>query len=595
MEKIMSSAEKTIFGLKKYQFFIFLSISVIWLIGCFACLFPFPQVRNLIIELAAFILGRPLRNLNYWHSFIKTYTVIGIFTYIVFFLLFFLNDYLSHFLDGKRTGKILILASSFFVFLIMFRANWTFSDDHIFISTTAINKYAPFLILPSLGRFWPLGYTHYNFPLFLFQRMGINTGLPVEVHLMVISIFFVVTFFCLYLLFSKIEPLEYKKYPAFTLFFACTFFILGGNFVFVYLYLIFAETPIIMLFSVFMLMYYKALKTDKLKYYAVAVIAAMYSTYCKEPVFGVFLVIAIINIIFHYKESSKRERIFYIILIANAAIFIFMYYFFVFQNASGFYNQGRVSSGRFKMALLVFLNDPILVVMFLFGFLRLFFILGGKQRECLYYDSLLFAGISYVFAYFILRLEAGYYYAPAVILFLPSLVYWVKNTYGKKRIYALCFLIILMPIYAYNTFNTVRRIENTWHDRQEFMPLIRDLLSRYNNNENFLWYESDNMVTGDTFYKATREWRRAVLHRFLNYENKSEEMDFFIVTKDLSFISMENNIMFFYPIDNDQFQPMPDDLAVQLLENNFVLYKDYGGVLISGGIIPRRSAAVRRN
>ncbi len=45
-------------------------------------------------------------------------------------------------------------------------------------------------------------------------------------------------------------------------------------------------------------------------------------------------------------------------------------------------------------------------------------------------------------------------------------------------------------------------------------------------------------------------------------------------------ITMYQNMLFFYPIDNDQNQPMQDKLVKILQDNNFVLYKDTYGILI---------------
>jgi len=116
--------------------------------------------------------------------------------------------------------------------------------------------------------------------------------------------------------------------------------------------------------------------------------------------------------------------------------------------------------------------------------------------------------------------------------------------------------------------------------RQEFMPYMVDLFSYHNDGKKFIWYESDNRTTDDTFYIQVRDWRKYVENAFLNYINKSEGIDFFVVEKNMDNIIMYQNILFFYAIDNDQNQPMQDKLVKILQYNNFVLYKDAYGVLI---------------
>jgi hypothetical protein len=220
------------------------------------------------------------------------------------------------------------------VFAIMFQANWIFSDDHEYITTTAINKYVPIYI--SGGRFFPLGHFHYNIPLFIFRLLGINSGLPVEAHFALIALFYSLSVICLFLLFNRIEPVKGHIHPVFSGFFACTFFLLGGTFCTIFMNLPYPETQGVMLFSVFMLMYYRALETDKKRYYIAALIAAVYNSYCKEPVFGAFVVIAISNFLFKHKNQTKRESIFYTAIIVNGILFITAYYFFPLETLPDF-------------------------------------------------------------------------------------------------------------------------------------------------------------------------------------------------------------------------------------------------------------------
>jgi hypothetical protein len=229
----------------------------------------------------------------------------------------------------------------------------------------------------------------------------------------------------------------------------------------------------------------------------------------------------------------------------------------------------------------IFGQNPALIIMFSFGIIRLYFILFKKDKDHLFYDSLLFAGIAYTFAYaVVLHLNAGYYFLPSIILFLPSLFYWIKYLFEIKRIYALFLLIILLFIYKNNLIQTVEQISGIYRYRQEFLPYITDLLSEHNNGKEFIWYESDNRLTDNTFYIAVRNWRKYTENAFLNYLNKSENIDFFVVTNSMEHTSMDRNILLFYPVDNDQYQPIPDNIATILQDNNFLLYKDSYGVLI---------------
>jgi hypothetical protein len=553
----------------------FLLASILWLFVCSALLFPF--VQDLIIKFVEAAIHRNLVH-TIWHERFINAGVGGFIFYFIFSFVFFFNNIVSQKTANKISIVFLLVILAFFVCIIMYKPNWMFGDDHEFITSTAINEMYPFWV--TVGRFFPLGHVHYDLPLFVFRCLGINTGLPVEAHFAMIAIFFVVSMLCLYILFKKIEPFPNSSYPILASFFACSFSILGTIFSSLYMSLIFPETQVVMLFSIFMLTYYKALKTDKRKYYIIAFIAAVYSSYCKEPVFGAFLVVAISNLIFRYKNSSKREKIFYFALIVNGVLFITLYYFLSFKNATGFYNEGIETVGRFKLFLSVLVKNPILIIMFIIGFIRLFFVLIKKDREHLYYDSLLFAGMSYVLAYIILHLGYSYYFTPSIILFLPSLIYLVKYIYSKKISLALCLFFSLLPFYVYDYGRTATDIKINLQNRQIFMPYITKLLSEYNNDKDFIWYESDNRITENTFYIAVRDWKKHTLNAFLNYQNKSEGKEFFVIIKPQDYIDMKQNILFFYPEENDQYQPMQEELVKTLRDNDFMLYEDYQGIFI---------------
>jgi hypothetical protein len=567
---------KTKLDISEKTFVFFTLFSTIYLAGCL--LLSVPAFRNLIIMFGEVLVRRPLNQSVWQERFISLrFPLIAL--YVIFFLVFFSeNIFGNYFRKNKRFACFFIAVFLVLgVFVIMFQANWNFGDEHGYITTTAINKYVPFYI--EGGRFYPLGHFHYNIPLFIFRLLGIEAGLPVEAHFALIALFYSVSIICLFLLFSRIEPVKEHTHPVFSVFFTCTFFLLGHAFYSVFMSLIYPETQVLMLFLFFMLMYYRALETDKKRYYIAALIAAIYNTYCKEPVFGAFWVVAVSNLLFGHKKQSKKEKIFYTALIANGILFIVLYYFISYKNTIGFYNEGRVDIYGLQFIVLTLMNNPQLIIMTIFAVLRFVTVTIKKDRKHLYCDSLLFAGTAYFFAYVLLRLNSNYYFTPSIILFLPSLVYWMKYFYQTKKHYALAIFGLIMFIYSFN-LKAISGIQSTWQDRKEFIPYISILLSEYNGGKQFVWYESDNAITDNTFYKTNREWRRYTENAFLNYMNKSAGKEFFTVSKNMDDIGLYENVLFFYPVDNDQAQPMPDNLAQVLDDHNFRLLTDSYGVLI---------------
>jgi hypothetical protein len=334
-----------------------------------------------------------------------------------------------------------------------------------------------------------------------------------------------------------------------------------------------------MLFAVFMLMYYKALKTDKKRYFIAAALSAAYATYCKEPVFGVFVIIALSNLLFRYKKETRNEKIFNLALVVNAAIFLFLYYFLVVRHASSFYNEGTVWSsrngGRFKEIVSALVNNPFLLFMFVSGFIRLFFVIARKDREHLFCDSLLFAGMGYSCAFFLLNMFSHYYFLPAIVLFLPSLVYWTRYLREKKTwlSFFLCVLFLLKLVFGIKSeWETVK---DTLQSRRKWMPYIEDLYSEYRAGKEFVWFESDNVSTGNMFYKKERAAEKFVLTTFLNHidllNGGGGEISF-AVAKDINAVDIKKDVLFLYSVHNDRGQPMRDEIAAFLQDNGFELY-----------------------
>jgi hypothetical protein len=536
-------------------------------------------VRSLVISFGEFCVGRPLTHLI-WHEHLIGWAIE---IFIVYCICTFLFSYVFQ-------NNILIIIfrfailgiTAFFVFLILFHANYTFSDDHGFIKTIAVNKFIPVHVYLSIGRFNPLGYMDYNALLFLFRLFGVTTGVPVIAQYLLIALYYVISIVFLYLLFQKQIAMEAGNSLYCYLFFLCLFPLTATSILAIFMRIIFFENIIILFFCCFMLTYFYAIKTKKIKYYIIAFLAAIYATYLKEPVFVSFLIIALTNLLFRFKNMDKKEKFFYYGLTLNAVIFLLLYYFIVYRNVLGFYNEGRVADSILRIIVSIFKDTKILIIVFLLGFIRAFFILVKKDKAHLFYDSLIFASMGYVTVYIFLRLNASYYFTPAVILAFPALAYYMSCLYKKKKLLSLALFIPVTFICLLNFNSSVPIVKYSIIDnRKTFMPYIHNLLFEYNSAGNFIWYESNNALTENTFYKDARNWRKFIINAFLNYAGNTTGKDFFTVYTDFPQNKMpDGNFLFFYAVDNDQWQPMPDLLAQQLDKEGFKLFTSSYGVLI---------------
>ena len=567
MRTIAAAGNK--FGLSAGQFACLVACASVSFVVC--CAFLLPAVQDSLLMLGDLLVQRPLVRPK-WHGRFFAIGAFGILLHCVFFfLMFFYQEGLRKENTDARAHIFVVVFALACVCIIMFRANWTFGDDWEYLTTTAVGKYVSpsFITNMGIGRFYPLGHIHYNIPLFFFRLFGQESGLPVEAHFATIAVCYVATILCLYVLFIKIEPVEYVRHKILTAAAACAF-VLSKTFSDIYMRLVYAETQVVMLFSVFLLMYYMALETDNIKYYIMAGITAVYASYCKEPVFGVFWIIAVTNCLFKFNIASKKERCFYTALIVNGIIFLVAYYFLSFKTSPSFYNQLAIDRTGWKFFAYLFGGNPVLLLGFFVCSIRIFYILIKKERCMLYYDSTLFAGIGYIFAYMVLKLDAYYLFAPAIVLFLPSFVWWAKYLYQKKRNYFLLYCYIIMVMCTYNGI-FLSSVRENLYERKICTTYFTSLLEKYNQGNIFIWYESDNRLNMNNVYVAARGWRKVFANALLNYLRKTEVHDFFTLQKDMHQIDFRKKFLFFYPVDNDQYQPMAEVLATKLAENHFTL------------------------
>jgi hypothetical protein len=560
---------------KNWKIFIFLS--AMWLMAFFLMLLP--PVRSLAIAFGELLLRRPLIH-KIWHTRLIKWGITGLIEYLVLLLLLYHETVFSNKNIIKKAYCLLVPAAiTFVVFIILLHANWIFSDDHLFITTTAINKFAP----PDIeaGRFIPFSFFYYNLPLAIFRLFGINDGLPATAHFVVIALFYITTTISIYFLFKDLKtPRGTEKHFFISVFFCLLFPLTSTAFVRVYMELIYSETVVLMLFAIFMLMLYKARTSDKNRYYIIALIAAILASYYKEPVFGALLIIALTNLIFRPKDQTKKERRFYLLLILNSVIYMLLFYFLSLRKSESFYNSSRVAYGGLEFISGIFLDNYILIPLFLLGIIRIFHVLIKRDNKHLFYDSLLFAGMGFVFAYILLHLKQGYYFLPAIVLAMPSFVFWTKYLYQKKSIKSLLLVFSIIVICGSNVDNEVDSAQAILVERQEFMPYVNNLLSKYNGGKIFIWYESDNALTDNTFYKSVRDWRKTTLNVFLNYANKTTTNDFFNISRDEHAFILNRDVLFLYPVDNNQWQPIPDSLVNILNNANFGLSSDANGIQI---------------
>ena len=308
--------------------------------------------------------------------------------------------------DPKRA--FLIILSTFLALLVTFvfynlsNANWTFGDDRMFLTSTAQGKYLGLMIL--INRFWPLGLYHAN----LLIPFGNNPF----VYLLLNNIILVSMILCLFFIIKRYSN---KLISIFFLFVMLTL----PDIIMIYMSNIFSEPFLLFYISLFAIFYQKALDTSKKRYYILASIAALISTYYKEPIFGLYLVFSLTQLIFNYKGIEKKQKYFLSFLILNAIIFTSLYMWSIRDYSGAGYAAGRSGGlNQFDIFLLYAKGSTMLLLALLVSLVRSFYILIKKDKKLIVFDAYLFAGLAYTFAYVILKMQGFYYILPSSLCYL---------------------------------------------------------------------------------------------------------------------------------------------------------------------------------
>jgi hypothetical protein len=434
-------------------------------------------------------------------------------TSFISLLLIFLFYYFRRVFNRESRSRIIckIVIITFIIIWVYFILLGAFfgkqgDEFHQTLFTTAIGKDI-FISLGSISRFWPFGLSHYNILRLL------PYGFTPQAHYMLNSLFFV----GLILLLFKIANFNLALKPCH--FYIKTFLICCLPFTIMsntweslspFFEVIFAETFLCFLLALFIFCYQKmtalnnianekddclgepkgsTLAQEKALWAILAIIIAVYSTYCKEPVFVVFFIIACVNLLFAKKPLKRFDKIFNCTLIANAICFIVIFYFMAFSHKNEVYAFANTDFASFQFAdILKWVGIfPTFLLCIIFVVIRLYFVLFKKEKQHLFYDGILFGSFGYCAVIIILRLPLwGYYLFPGFVLFFIVLVYWLINFYNFKKYITLALISTFIFIWSLDGFLTaidvlIKNHSLAFRRQTPYNFLKVDMLSKYGN------------------------------------------------------------------------------------------------------------------
>ena len=277
-------------------------------------------------------------------------------------------------------------------------------------------------------------------------------------------------------------------------------------------------------FSYFLL---KASITGRQRLYIVSFVIAVIATYCKEPMFGVFMILG--SLFFLFRRNDIKMRYFSIGLFINATLYLLLYILLVLPKITGVYHpSGEQRKGIVTIAMAL-RNSPLLALCLLLSTIILvknILYLVNKQffksadftpflPFCVE-DALLLSGAAYAVGIIITGGNSNYYFFPTLVLSFPALTRYVKEFRKlSKTLYTVMLILgILIPTYYshYYVSTVYHRIRFGHRDMDD----MKCLASFVDKGCNFCWYDCDN------FADISIDYRASYLPVFINYINGTD-------------------------------------------------------------------------
>ena len=365
-------------------------------------------------------------------------------------------------------------------FFIVFNSNWILGDQWQNIRTTGLGQimHSSDFCFPNNGRCWPFALLHYNI-LLLFQCTSPTA------HYVINLILFIVFSITIFVVIRKSIPKKETSsvWDGFTILLASSYLLFREHFVF--LDLIYGETILAVLFALFIICAMQFYRTNSLFCGILALLCAVYATYCKEPTFAVFITLGSTMLIFNYNKLTRNQKIFSFLLIIIAIIFLLVY--LVFYKRDSGYCPSQYGTTPFSILFTYMMQKKILLITIPLTLWRLFRIIAYRERDHIFYDALLFGGMAYILVICMLRLLNDYYILPALVLITPSVVYFLYF-YFKKKI-SLLFWLAFACFYGMKAYKHIRVVQDDFRNDH----CVVEILKEYKNKGyQIVYYQADS-------------------------------------------------------------------------------------------------------
>ena len=387
----------------------------------------------------------------------------------------------------KRAHKISLIAALLvfaaylccLVFFIVYKAQWTYGDDHQFLVSTGIGEPIPSWIgtQPAIGRFWPLGQVDYDLLLWV----------PADYKCVAHFIFSALSFVLLAFLTFGGVMVALKKYPPTVRVWVAvlTGILLTSSVYQVFIYLVFAERLMTVLIVAACILFLMLYQTDKWGYALGGLLCAAYLVFCKEIMFGTLALLAGFMLIMD-RKATTTQRITWYILIVLAGIYIGIYLYYIYPQIQHVYNDERPKFEIYPIIWYMMLRLKMWYAAVLVALIRCYALIIRKDREHLLYDAFLLAGFAYMIAMAVLRFAVDYYFYPALAFVAIPTAYFLMYYFHKWGSIAILTLLCGFACYALPPI-----IRTQLNHRITTYPMMEHYYQLHREGYTFVWEEKD--------------------------------------------------------------------------------------------------------
>ena len=407
---------------------------------------------------------------------------------------------------------LVVLITVVCMFFIVHDAQWIIGDDAIVMGYSGWGQWFPMslTVIPESGRFFPTSYQMYNMyaPFFDGQMSAHAMYL---FHAIIFALSVGACFWLMQDILKKRDAIwRYgiallatvffigRMFPAYMNCFSTAWF----------------GTTLTLLMLQFAYLFYTR---KQMSYGLVAWLIVVWITYMGENAFVLPLAWGACGLLLLWKKSTKLERAFHIGLVADAVIFLLVYFFFIFLKIETAYDGSHGTEVTFVGNMIhILVAHKFLWIAAVVLFVRIWDVLKNKA-ELTFYDLFLLTAGAVCVGGFILKLNWVLYYNGAVLVALPAVVYYL-NQYLKPYWTAL-IMLVFAGWYGVKVPQTIKEINGQRDDSHQFMTVLAEQVEQ--GKTVYLYYPGEEV---DDYDYVLRDWSYYDVEEFLAYYTHQEGM-----------------------------------------------------------------------